>query len=91
MTDIMPWGKGKSPKPRTAREIVQEANLAALKVDGVAYVARTAQDRVVDLDHHRQLLAGDDQMLSTLLAEVELAFLRKATSLTASMYEGFGR
>lgn len=77
--------------PRGAKEVLAEANLAALKVDAVAYVARETQERLVDLDSHRRSLAGSDEVLNGLLAEVELNFLRKAMSLTSSMFTGFGR
>jgi enamine deaminase RidA (YjgF/YER057c/UK114 family) len=69
-----------------AQPIVDEARLAALRIDGSMAVAGHAMDAVVKLDTLRRDLAGGDPVLNQLMADLELEAVRQVKKEQSSLY-----
>ena len=89
--DIMRFLAGDAP--RTSRAVVSQAKqtrtevqLAGFKADGALALGGHIMEGVVCLDGHRRLLAGNDPLLNTLLADIEQTALFQAKKIQTGLY-----
>jgi hypothetical protein len=74
---------------KAAKEAIQNVTVAQLKVQGLAHVAQTVADGLVDLDRSRELMAGNE-LLNQMLAQVELGYLKNTQRIMDGMYSPWG-
>ena len=73
-----------------SQPIVDEARIAAMKVDGSAALAGHAMDAAKGLDNYRRQLAGGDETLNNILVDIEVEGLRQVKKIQAKLYNEFG-
>lgn len=74
---------------REKRQVFRDTVVAALQAEGAAAVSGRIMERIVDLDHERQMLARGDQLLNELLMEVELGYVRKGLKIQSQVFSPF--
>ena len=77
----------KKPKPTSTEvQIRQDVREAAMKADGAIRIGEHIMDGLVELDAHRRELAGADQTLNVLLAEVEAETVGQVKKIQRNLY-----
>jgi hypothetical protein len=73
-----------------AKPIHDEVRLSAFKADGAMALAGHIMEGVVSLDQHRRMLAGNDPVTNSLLADIEQQALFTVKNIQANLYNGWG-
>lgn len=73
-----------------AYQATLDVRLAARKVDGLAALTGHMMQRVVELDEHRQALAGSDPIQNAMLGQLEQNFVRTCGGIQTRLFSGFG-
>lgn len=72
-----------------AKKVYDETRLAGLKADGAMALAGHIMDGYVMLDQKRQALTDGDPVLNAMLAEIQVAAVRKVKSIQSNLFDGW--
>jgi hypothetical protein len=89
--DIMRFLNGDAPRPSRAvvsraKQTRGEVQIAGFMADGAMALAGHIMEGVVDLDAQRRMLAGNDPILNTLLADIEQTALFSVKKIQTGLY-----
>lgn len=73
-----------------AYQATLDVRLAAHETNGLAALTGHMMQRVVELDEHRQALAGNDPVQNAMLGQLEQNFVRACSGIQTRLFNGFG-
>lgn len=89
MSDLEKYYRGGRRLPAEARAAHDEVMLTALKMQGVQELTEHAMNKAVNMDQARRDRAGNDEVLNTILADLELGGISKLKQLQSELYNRF--
>lgn len=99
LTSIVGYGDPDPAKRVSRREreeqkqlldVRNKVRMQGYKISGAIALGAHAMDGMLDLDQHRRLLAGDDQLTNIMLAQIEEITLRQVMREQRRLFDEWG-
>lgn len=94
--ELMLYATGEAPVPRRDRAVAAEAKsihdevgTAAFKVAGAVALAGHSMEQLAGLDQHRRMLAQNDPVTNSILADIEQEALMSVKKIQRGLYNGW--